>query len=416
MTKQVRTIIPLFLMVFITTSSVFFIIPELGPLILNHNQESIVPATMSDNYRHWLYSATLSFPQIFMLLGAPLWGALADRFGRKKTLIYALIGVVLSMMISVCGLQYHWVCWLLIGQALLGIMDASDTIAQAAAVDLSQGADKTKYISLISFGGTLGLIIGPLFGGVLSDNSLLSWFNNYTPFYAAIVLVTINIICMVLFYKDPYKNIIGNGVAKQEKILDFTFLMKTPIYKKLAIAFFIMEIGLALFYQSIPMVLLDYFHYSTYRIGLFFAFVSLVICLTYVILVPLFRRYFSKPTIITLAFLFISASMGMISHSELIVWISAVPVSIGVALIYCFTITLLSDETDDKNQGKIMGLSMSIVALSFLISDIIIGIFSTNHLDYIFIFITIISLIGFYFSNKILRKNQTQTLVLQNAD
>jgi MFS transporter, DHA1 family, tetracycline resistance protein len=173
-------------MTFITTSSIYFIIPILGPFLLNENE------FISQKYRHIYYCMTLTFPQVFMVLGPPLWGALSDQFGRKMMLVCALAGVAMSVLISAIGIKFHWAWCLLLGQAFLGITDASDCLAQAAVIDLSDCINKSRNMNLVNFCGTLGLVAGPLFGGIFSDQRICSAFHYETPFIIALFLLILN--------------------------------------------------------------------------------------------------------------------------------------------------------------------------------------------------------------------------------
>ena len=371
-----KNVFPLFVMTFITASSVYFIIPIIGPFLLNEN------GFISQKYRHIYYCMALAFPQVFMVLGPPLWGALSDQFGRKVILICALTLVAMSVLISAIGIKCQWAWCLLLGLAFLGITDASDSLAQASVIDLSDGANKSKNINLVNFCGTLGLVAGPLFGGIFSDQKICSAFHYETPFIIAFFLLILNALGILFLYQEPKK--IAECTIQQMRIFDFRFLFSSPGLRFLMIEFFMMEIALGIYYQSVSLFLTERLNYSPLKIGSFYAFFACTICLTYLFLTPILSRRLSQYQLIAASFLSISVG-GMLLifvHSEWFIWSISIPLSIGIALIYSLSIILFSDFTHQKDQGKIMGVTTSIVALSFLLAGFI--VYLCDDLNFVF--------------------------------
>ena len=47
-----------------------------------------------------------------------------------------------------------------------------------------------------------GFIIGPYIGGKLADPSIISWFTYATPFWLSVILTSINILLVLLFFPE----------------------------------------------------------------------------------------------------------------------------------------------------------------------------------------------------------------------
>jgi hypothetical protein len=170
------------------------------------------------------------------------------------------------------------------------------------------------------------------------------------------------------------------------------------------IEFFMMEMALGIYYQTISLFLTERLNYSPSKIGLFYAFFAITICLTYLFLPPLLIRRFSRYQLIAASFLSISMG-GMVLtffHSELLIWGFSIPLSIGIALIYSLSMTLFSDFTHREDQGKIMGVTMSIVALSFLSAGLIVNL--CFDLNFVFLIFSIIAMIGFIYTWLVSKK------------
>ncbi|MDD4877002.1 MAG: MFS transporter, partial [Dehalococcoidales bacterium] len=103
---------------------------------------------------------------IAMFLSSPLWGIIADRWGRKPMVLRAMFGSAIVIALNGIAPNIYCLVALRFAQGLL-----SGTIAAASAlVGASTPRDKMPFamglIALALYGGTT---IGPLIGGVIAD-------------------------------------------------------------------------------------------------------------------------------------------------------------------------------------------------------------------------------------------------------
>jgi len=107
-----------------------------------------------------------------MVIALPIWGWIADRFGRRPVLLICLSGTAFSfwLMAQATDLSLFYVA-----RILTGIFGASVGAAQAYISDLTRDEDRAKGFGLIGAAGSVGLLIGPALGGTLYkvDPSLL---------------------------------------------------------------------------------------------------------------------------------------------------------------------------------------------------------------------------------------------------
>jgi DHA1 family multidrug resistance protein-like MFS transporter len=101
-----------------------------------------------------------------MMLASPIWGALADRYGRKLMVERSLFGgaILLLMMAFVTNAEQ-----LVILRAVQGMV--TGTLAAANALVASQTPrERTGYaMGLLQVGLGTGVAIGPLIGGAIAD-------------------------------------------------------------------------------------------------------------------------------------------------------------------------------------------------------------------------------------------------------
>jgi DHA1 family multidrug resistance protein-like MFS transporter len=96
----------------------------------------------------------------------PLWGMLADRFGRKQMVVRAMIGggVVIVLMGLVQTPQQ-----LLAARLLLGLVAGSVAASTALVVAETPATEVGRALGILSSGVAMGRTVGPLVGGILAS-------------------------------------------------------------------------------------------------------------------------------------------------------------------------------------------------------------------------------------------------------
>ena len=130
-----------------------------------------------------LAGLVISAQGLTMMIAAPIWGALADRFGRKKMIMRALWGG--ALMLTLMGLVQS-AEQLIILRAIQGLVTGTVS-ASNALVAANTPRERVGFAM-----GTLqvalwgGVAIGPLIGGVLADH-----FGYGIPFLFTAVLLSV---------------------------------------------------------------------------------------------------------------------------------------------------------------------------------------------------------------------------------
>jgi len=110
--------------------------------------------------------ATASVGFLFAALFSPIWGSLADRFGRKAMVVRSCVAV--SLFTALAGLAPN--VWLLFAaRACMGIFSGFSAAATAL-VGTQVPEDRLGFsLGWMATGQLVGGLLGPIVGGVLAD-------------------------------------------------------------------------------------------------------------------------------------------------------------------------------------------------------------------------------------------------------
>ncbi|MEH7344179.1 MFS transporter [Bacillus sp. JJ1532] len=156
--EQRKKILILMINMFIAIGSFGIIIPILPAYLESINQGGTAAGLMIA-----LFAGA-------QLIFSPIAGKWADQYGRRKMIIYGLIGLTLSMFVFY-GFDSIW--WLYTSRIIGGIGAALLVPAIFAYIaDITTLDQRAKGNSLVSASMSLGIVIGPGVGGFLADFGL----------------------------------------------------------------------------------------------------------------------------------------------------------------------------------------------------------------------------------------------------
>ncbi len=112
--------------------------------------------------------ALLSSFALAQLVATPILGRASDRFGRRAVIMLSLTGNVVAMIIFARAAAAHYLPLLFASRILAGATSGNLSACQAAIADTCSGPDRTKGMGRLGAGISLGMMIGPFIGGVLS--------------------------------------------------------------------------------------------------------------------------------------------------------------------------------------------------------------------------------------------------------
>ena len=174
----------------------------LGPT-LPRMQEHFAATAHAD----YLVPLSLTVPMLMMALLSVFSGLLADRFGRKRILVWA------SVSYAVCGTAPLWLESLngiLASRVLLGVAEAAVmTISTTLIGDYFTGTRRTKMMALHTTFAAVSAFVLNIVGGILGSHG---W---RTPYWVYSVSLVLSVL-MAVYLWEPNRERAASGIASVE--------------------------------------------------------------------------------------------------------------------------------------------------------------------------------------------------------
>ncbi len=365
-------LLPLFFVLFIDSMGLGLLFPILNSLIIDPSSHFLAQHTSLAMREFW-YGVTTGIFMLCWFFGAAILGDLSDMIGRKKALLICLIGACLGYLLGGFGIASKSLWLLILGRIIAGFTAGSQPIAQAAIVDVSKPENKPRNIGLILLAISLGFIFGPVIGGILSDNQLSSWFGFSLPLYFAAALSLINALLLWLFFKETFVKTEKLDIRLQHAFNIFISAFKHEKIRMLSIVLLIMILGWSGYYTFISTFVLEKFHYPAHTVSYFMAVLGCGFALGCGYLVNLTAKYFSLKllTVINLFVTGIAILISVLFPIPWIIWSCAFIIGTTLGIGYSDLIVLFSNQVGENEQGWVMGVTGSVMALAFAATSFI---------------------------------------------
>lgn len=373
--KSFAAIAPLFLVLFIDGMGLSLLFPVLNSIIIDVNNSDFLSSTVTMGTRDLLYGLIVGIFMICWFFGAAILGDLSDTIGRKKSLMICLIGAFLGYLLSAMAVVAHSVLFLIIGRVIAGFTAGSQPIAQAAIVDVSPPLHKARNLGLIFLGISLGFVIGPIIGGVLSNNHLVSWFSFATPLYFAATISLLNALLLWWLFHETFESTGKIRIRLHHAINIFISAFQHQKVRYLSIVFLVMIYGWSNFFTFLAMYATQRYAFTPQQVSLLLADMGVGFSIGCGYLVDFLVRRFQMKNLVVWGFLLAALFILIVvmTGNVISLWLLMIPIGVAIAVGYSTIITLFSNQVGANEQGWVMGVTGSILALCFGLTSFLTG-------------------------------------------
>lgn len=356
-------LLPLLIVIFIDLTGTGVLIPLAGFLI--DSEAGLIGEEVSDLWRNIALGLIIALFSIGQFIGASVLGDVSDRIGRKKVIIFSLLGTAVANILFAVGVATGYLWLVLFSRALDGLTGGSVAVAITAIADLSTKKTKGRNFTLVGVAFMLGIVLGPLIGGRLSDNELVGWFSLSTPFLFLAGLATLNAGFVLTFFQETRKKIEPHAIRLLMSVHNVVAAMRDDRLRPVFLVIFLQAIALSLFIYFVPIYAVRAFEISQAQTADLTAYVALwVIVIQLTVAIPLSHRYLPEQILpISLLGSAISLLLVFAVFEFWMIYLFVPFMAAFESLTEPNNGTLLSNVAGEDEQGKALGIKQSMSSL-----------------------------------------------------
>ncbi|NGX39561.1 MAG: Tetracycline resistance protein, class C [Chlamydiae bacterium] len=357
-----------------------------APLLLTP-EYSFLPADTSIATRNLYLGILFAVFPLTQFLGAPLIGDFADIQGRKKALYITILGSVVSFLFSGLALLFSSLWGLIVSRLLAGFFAGNLSISLSAIADLSPTEKKRSHnFAIITVVMSLSWTFAMLSGGYLSNPAASKWLNPALPLWLTAFLMLLSYFAVIKYYVETHQPVQGARFDLTKGLHNIIQAFKMPKVRPFFFIILAWTIGWGLSVQWFATYSILQFKATQIGIawglliqGFFWLTGGLVINRL------LLKRFTSLP-IAVIAFGFCALFLLLCSLPSFywsfafIYWLSALFASFS----FSNSLNLVSINAPEGVQGKIMGLSQSMMSLGWIFVPILGGYIGAKHVDWLY--------------------------------
>lgn len=336
---------------------------------------TILSQSISASTRYMIYESLLAIYSFFMFFFAPVLGGIADRFGRKPGLLISMIGLTFGFMTGALGCYLGNIWFLLIGRIVSGMTAGSLSIAQAAAVDISNEKNKSFNLSILMMANCLGFSLGPVLGDLLLNIHYAPI--GTTTFIIGALMSLLGFFGIHYFFKETYqpnKNEEPFNILKDFANIKIAFTKNTLSNYLCSLLFSMVAFGL--FFSNIPVFISRAFIEKSGLTGVILSTEAIFFSLTLMFGGKYLFQFFDKTKIVrTMQLLqFVAYALLAMSYFSFTFNVALFTLISGTTgLMYIALLTLISDATESDWQGRIMGVVAALSSVTWGVGPLLSG-------------------------------------------
>jgi DHA1 family tetracycline resistance protein-like MFS transporter len=309
-----------------------------------------------------LYAAT-------QFVGGPFLGGLSDRTGRRPVLVVCLLGASLAYLLL--GLA-ETLFLLFAAVVLAGAAGGTQATAQAYIADSTSPEHRARGLGLIGAAFGLGLMAGPVLGGLLSLYSL------HAPAFAAAALALAN--AAFGFFVLPESLPPGLRVPMPLRRLNPLSQLRGVLgiggIRWFLLAVLLLNLSFAGLLTNFPLFSNARFGWDAPANAFFFAFVGVCAVLTQGLLIGRLQPRFGEEHLLLGGLSVMAVGLGLVAvvpYGPLLYPVVGT-LAVGVGLAIPALTALISRRVSGREQGRVMGGLQAVISVTLIVGPIVAGL------------------------------------------
>jgi predicted MFS family arabinose efflux permease len=289
---------------------------------------------------------------------APVWGRLADSFGRRPILLICIgWGIVAYLLFAVA----HGYAALFVSRVMAGLSAAVIGVSQAYLVDRTEPADRARNMGLLGAALGLGFVFGPALGAFLSR-----W-GYALPGYVAAGLTAVNLALAARWLPESLpadERRVAASARRQARLPGSGERGLAAVFGIL----FLTTAGFSILYPVFPLFVHERLGFGPMEAGYLFSAMGVVAVLIQGGLLGRLAGWIGERRLLAVGTLVMGLALALTPlpfvRSLVVLGAVMLPMALGYAVTTPIAQTLLSRLSDPLDQASNLGLGQSMTSLA----------------------------------------------------
>jgi len=326
------------------------------------------------------------------LVGAPIWGTLSDRIGRRPVLLITLLanaGASLMLAYADSGI------FLGVSRIVAGFAAGNISTAYAYTTDITNDATRPKALGLLGSAFGLGFILGPAIGGLLAGANPDDIGALARVAHGAAVLSLVAFVLTLI--RLPESLPVERRSVPGAKRSGMLALFKRPVLRDLLFSTIIVVSAVALFQSTLALFAAERLGVGPRTLGWIYGFVGVVSVAVQAGAIGVLTKRFGAASLTRAGTLLIAIGLAAIPpvHSMALLLVALAFFGVGSALFNPSMSGLVAATAEPHERGTVLGAYQSAASLGRVIGPFAASIIArATSLQWPFILGAVVSLGG----------------------
>ncbi len=342
----------------------------------------------------------MSVYSLMQFVFAPFWGKLSDRSGRRKILLFCLLGEALSYLLFAYARDLNL---LFAARIMAGFFAASISTASAYISDVTDIKNRSKNMGLIGAAFGLGFLIGPAVGGLLiSVGQNFSTDPHFGTSFAALCVAGLFIATLIFAYFKLDESLKPENQSTPKKdnfiirLKNISSAIHRPIVGPLMGVYFISSFSMAMMEATLILYMADLYQWTVREVSYGFAFIGLIAVFNQGFLVRKILPKVGESRLILSGLVLMTVSFALTADgsSLTILAVAMTLLAFGNGFVNASTLGSISVLAKENEQGFILGSTQSMASLGRIIGPALGGFLYVYGKSYPFVASSITAFVG----------------------
>lgn len=295
-------------------------------------------------------------------LFSPAWGQLSDRIGRRPVMLITIAGTAVSLLLLGLADSLFQV---FLARLLSGLFGSNISVATAYLTDVTEEADRTRWMGMIGASFAVGFTLGPPIGGVLAR------VGHGTPMFVAAAMSAINLLWAAVALREPTRRA-ERPVASMTGRLD---VLRNPVLGRICFVYFLFSVAVTQLETTFALLMSHRYGYDELGVGLIMLGMAIVMGgIQGGGMKRLATRFRERRLILVgLGLMVLAFATIPLPRSVAILMIPLAVAAVGRGISQPPLMSVVSQVSDEGSRGIVMGVFQSCASAARVVGPIVAG-------------------------------------------